>query len=245
MSVRRLRLYGVGMGKTGTHSLSAVFEREYQAAHEAEAKTLIEFLFEHWAGARSRAELREYLMERDDRLQLEVDVSLVNASVVTDLMEIFPDGRFVLTVRDPKAWLDSMANHSLAHATPDHWVRWRDRRFRAAELSHPPEEAAWQERGLYTIDGYLSAWARHNRMVLEAVPPDRLLVIRTEDLAARLTVLADFSGVPVETLDADRAHTFPAMGHFQALNDLDPDYVDDRINHHCAAVLEQLRFQDP
>lgn len=240
MSARRLRLYGVGMGKTGTHSLAALFERDYRSAHEAEAKELMEWLFDLWAGACSQPELRTYLVKRDARLDLEVDASLVNGEVVADLVQLFPDGRFVLTVREPRAWLDSIANHSLAHETPDHWVRWRDLRFRDADLTHPPEEAAWRERGLYTLDGYLGSWARHNRMVLDAVPPERLLAIRTEDLGRRLNDLADFARVPVETLDAERTHSFPAAGLFMALADLDPDYVDERISYHCSSLWQEL-----
>jgi hypothetical protein len=133
-----------------------------------------------------------------------------------------------------------MANHSLAHETPPHWVRWRELRYRAAELSHPPQEAAWRDRGLYTVDGYLGSWARHNRMVLEAVPADDLLVVRTEDLAERLDDLAAFCDVAAESLDHDRVHSFPAAGRFEALADLDPAYLEERIAHHCGELLGRL-----
>ncbi len=240
MSDRRLRLYGVGMGKSGTHSLAAMFERTYRSAHERDAKELMELLFDVWAGVRPWAAVTQLLQERDARLDLEVDASLVNGEVVSDLVALFPDGRFVLTVRDPWSWLDSMTNHSLAHATPDHWTRWRDIRFRASELSHPPEEAALAERGLYTLDGYLGSWARHNRMVLEAVPEERLFLVRTEDLSPRLGDLASFAGIAVDDLDAGRAHEFPAAGQFDVIGELDHDYVQDRIDRHCGELLPRL-----
>jgi Sulfotransferase domain len=240
MSPRRLRLYGVGMGKSGTHSLAAVFERDYRAAHEPDAKELMELLFDVWAGVRPWSAVAQLLQDRDARLDLEVDASLVNGEVVSDLVALWPEARFVLTVRDPRSWLDSMANHSLAHETPDHWTRWRDIRFRADELTHPPEEEALAARGLYTLDGYLGSWARHNRMVLEAVPEERLFVVRTEDLGARLDELAAFAGVPRETLDEDRAHEFPAAGRFDVLGELDPGYLQARIDHHCGDLLSRL-----
>lgn len=236
----RLRRYGVGMGKTGTHSLAAVFEREHRAAHEAGAKELMELLFAEVDGTATRDDVRTHLVERDRALELDMDASLVNGEVVADLVGLFPGSRFVLTVREPKAWLDSMANHSLAHATPEHWVRWRNLRFRAAELTHPPEEASWRDRGLYTVDGYLGSWARHNRMVLEAVPVEQLLVVRTEDLADRLDELADFCEVPRTSLDRSAVHSFPAAGRFEALDDLDPEYVDERIAHYCGPLLDRL-----
>ncbi len=238
----RRRLYGVGMGKTGTHSVAAVFERDHRAAHEAGAKELMEVLFAEVDGTATHQDVRDHLVERDRRLDLDMDASLVNGEVVTDLVDLFPGSRYVLTVREPHAWLDSMANHSLAHATPPHWVRWRDLRFRAAELTHPPEEAAWQERGLYTVDGYLGSWARHNRMVLDAVPADDLLIVHTEDLADRLDEVAAFCGVTAESLDHDRVHSFPAAGRFEALEDLDAGYVEERIAHHCGPLLARLGF---
>ena len=230
------------MGKSGTHSVAAVFERDHRAAHEAGAKELMAVLFAEVDGTATHEDVRAHLVERDARLALDMDASLVNGEVVADLVDLFPDSRYVLTVREPHAWLDSMANHSLAHETPDHWVRWRDLRFRAAELSHPPEEAAWAERGLYTLDGYLGSWARHNRMVLEAVPADDLLIVPTEDLADRLDDLAAFCEVPADSLDHDRVHSFPAAGRFEALEDLDADYVEERIAHHCGPLLAPLGF---
>jgi hypothetical protein len=236
----RRRLYGVGTGKTGTHSLAAIFERDHRAAHEGGAKELMEIIFAVADGTAPRQDIRDHLVERDARLALDMDASLVNGEVVADLVALFPGSRYVLTVREPHAWLDSMANHSLAHETPPHWVRWRELRFRSAELTHPSEEAAWRDRGLYTLDGYLGSWARHNRMVLEAVPADDLLIVRTEDLADRLDELAGFCGVPAESLDHSRVHSFPAAGRFGALADLDPAYVDERIAHHCGALLGPL-----
>ena len=236
----RRRLYGVGTGKTGTHSLAAIFERDHRAAHEAGAKELMEVIFAVADGTAPRQAIGDHLVERDARLALDMDASLVNGEVVADLVALFPGSRYVLTVREPHAWLDSMANHSLAHETPPHWVRWRELRFRSAELTHPSEEAAWRDRGLYPLDGYLGSWARHNRMVLEAVPADDLLIVRTEDLAGRLDELAGFCGVPAASLDHSRVHSFPAAGRFGALADLDPAYVDERIAHHCGALLGPL-----
>src|SRR4029450_3240849 len=94
MSPRRLRLYGVGMGKSGTHSLAAVFERDYRAAHEPDAKELMELLFDVWAGVRPWSAVAQLLQDRDARLDLEVDASLVNGEVVSDLVALWPEGRF-------------------------------------------------------------------------------------------------------------------------------------------------------
>ena len=83
---------------------------------------------------------------------------------------------------------------------------------------------------------------RHNRMVLDAVPADDLLIVHTEDLADRLDEVAAFCGVTAESLDHDRVHSFPAAGRFEALEDLDAGYVEERIAHHCGPLLALLGF---
>ena len=98
------------MGKTGTHSVAAVFARDHRAAHEAGAKELMAVLFAVADGTATLRDVRNHLVDRDARLALDMDASLVNGEVVADLVALFPGSRYVLTVREPHAWLDSMAS---------------------------------------------------------------------------------------------------------------------------------------
>ncbi len=58
----RRRLFGVGTGKTGTHSLAAIFERDHRAAHEAGAKELMEIIFAVAERTASSQDIRDHLV---------------------------------------------------------------------------------------------------------------------------------------------------------------------------------------
>ncbi len=233
---RRAHLYGVGTAKSGTHSVAALFGRRLVAAHEAEAEALIARLL---ADPVDADELRRYLVARDRRLRLEVDASQLNGLVLDPLLERFPHARFLLTIRHPYDWLDSFLNHELAHPSQPEWQAFRDWRF-ATGRPHPPEESALAARGRSTLDGYLGYWARHNRTVLERVPADRLLVVRTDELGRRLPELAAFAGVPESWLDPAGAHAFPAATRFGVLDEVDPTYLADRIRHHGGDLVARF-----
>ncbi len=233
----RFRVFGVGMAKSGTHSVAALFATHYRAAHEPEADEWIDAILGRNAGRLDDDAIDAALRRMDGRLRLEVNASLLNGFVVDRLVRVFPDARFVLTVREPRVWLDSMINQQLSRPCPTRWRRLRDLRF-GTPAEHPPAELPLAERGLYTLDGYFAHWAAHNRRVLDAVPPARRIVIGTHAIAEAVPRLASFLDVDPATLDAGAAHAFPAAAHHGVLDDLDPAILARAIERHCAPVIE-------
>lgn len=237
---RRFRLFGVGLAKSGTHSLAGVFARDYRSAHEPEAKVQVELTCDALEGKAGAADaLRRYLREREDRLRLEVNAAGWNGLVIEELVDLAPDTRFVVTVREPRSWLDSLVNHLKVGQAPAHFVRLRSLIYDTAG-AHPPEEAVLAEHGFYPLAGYLADWAGRHARVLDAVPPERLLIVRTEEIGSRLDDLAAFVGVPAETLDPEQAHGFKARAKFGLLDEIDPDHLQGRIDELCGPVLARL-----
>lgn len=234
---RGLKLFGVGNEKTGTHSLAGVFGR-YRTEHEPEVPELRELVCRHRRGETRPGELERYFRAKERRLRLEVDSSFLNGEVIDALVPCYPNARYVLTVRDPRSWLDSMINQSLRYRS-EPWLELRALRV-GSGLPHPAEERPLADRGLYSLDGYLSEWARHNRRVLEHVPASQLLVLRTQDITDRVEDLAEFAGVPVATLDVERSHEFRGPVKYHVLEELDQDYLDAKIREHCGELAEQL-----
>jgi hypothetical protein len=235
----RFRLFGVGLAKSGTHSLAGVFARDHRSAHEPEAKAQVELTCDVLEGRADPSELRRYLRDREDRLRLEVNAAGWNGLVVEELVDLAPDTRFVLTVREPRSWLDSLVNHLKVGQAPPHFVRLRSLIYDTGR-PHPPEEAVLAEHGFFPLDGYLGDWARRHQRILDAVPPERLLVVRTEDIGPRLADLAAFVDVPVETLDEAQAHGFKARAKFGLLDEIDPAHLQPRIDELCGPVLARL-----
>ena len=234
---RRFHAFGVGMAKSGTHSLSALFGRHHRSAHEPEEHLLIKLILGMANGSTSTADAERYLIVSDKRLKLEMNSSSLNYFVLPSLVELFGDARFIVTVRPPLQWLESMINQQLGLPCPVHWQRLRDLRF-GGTARFPEREYALERRGLYTLDGYLSYWARHNRDVLQQVPADRLLVVETNRLASSLERIAGFVGVPASTLDSNNAHTFKTKQRFDVLSELDRGYLEETAERICRNVVE-------
>lgn len=235
---RRLRLFGIGSPKSGTHSLEGVFAENYRTAHEPEALVLVDLLVAVAEGRANDSDLQGYLRSRERRLRLEINCAGLNGLVVEHLVEAVPKAHFVLTLRDPFDWLTSLVDHSLRGDPAPSYLRLREIRY-GADRVHPAEERPLAEAGLFTLDGYLHSWAERNERALAVVPAERLLVVRTDQLGSRLADIADFAGVPLSTLDATRTHEYAAPERSGLLDQLDPAYVRERVLAHCRPLLER------
>ena len=234
---RKTHLYGVGTGKSGTHSLAAIFSDHLRSAHEPERFQVINVILAVSAGRINDEELRRYVLERDRRLWLEVDSSHLNFFLLDPLLELFANAKFILTIRNPYAWLDSLINMQLGFGRFQKWIELHNLRFRPDLHTHAEREAPLKEKGLYTLDGYLAYWARHNRAVIETVPQDRLLIIRTDKLVESLAEIAKFAGVSRSSLSEERSHIFKAEKKFNVLRELDPSYLGDKMAQHCGDLI--------
>ena len=190
---RRNRLYCVGAAKTGTHSIHSMFDDTVRSRHEAYSEELIEKILDLHEERITDAEMLSYVRQRDRRLRLDVDSSQLNFFLIDYLLDEFPDALFLLTIRDCYSWLDSFINDSLRRSTSKNWLRLRELRFQAGALSHPAEERALKDKGLYNLDGYLSYWANHNNKVLSSVPKDRLMIVRTQAISRAAPDIAAFA----------------------------------------------------
>lgn len=242
---RRCQVFAVGSPKTGTHSLAALFARHYRSVHEPEAEAHVALLERRRAGRASDDEVKRWLSECDHRLWLEMDAAHINGEFARELCELFPAARFVLTMREPVAWVDSAMNQHLGRRPKPHWVLLRELMYGPRPENFPPEERLLQQQGVYPLDRYLAAWARRYRDVTASVPRERLLILRTDELMTRLPELADFCGVSRQHLAASSAHQFPARNQFGLIGQLAADYVRERVRNHAGDLVSALFPDSP
>lgn len=237
---RRFRAYGVGMPKSGTQSLARVCERRYRSAHEPYAEQLIEHVVAAAADpGRHSGALADFVRRAEREYALEMNSSQLNVHVLDQLVGEDSRSLFILTLRDCYTWLDSYYNHHLSEHAAEGKRRLRYLRHRPDLHPHRPEERALAERGLFSVDGCLSFWSWHVRTVLDAVPPSRLLVVRTGDFASNLPAVAGFLGVPEASLDRAAAHSHRAERRFHLVGGLDRSFLEDRVQEHCGALMAQ------
>jgi hypothetical protein len=172
-------------------------------------------------------------------MRLELDSSQLNYFLLDSLVSEFPNAKFILTIRDCYSWLDSFINHQLSRNCSPNWQRLRDFRF-DSNSEYKEEERILAQHGLYTLDGYLSYWAEHNREVLTTVPKEKLLVVRTHEIPQEIEKIADFLSISLDKLNLSKAHSFKAKNHFNILSEINKQFIDNKVNLHCKSLMDEF-----
>jgi hypothetical protein len=238
---RRAQVFCVGTAKSGTHSIASMFSRNVRKGHEKEAPDFIDAFFRWQEGRMTEREYRDWLVARDCEMALEVDSSWFYGSIVDLLASEFPKARFVLTIRDCYSWLNSEFKRVL-HTPSQQPQRIKMRAFvyNGAATAYAPEEQVLKEAGLYPVDNYLARWGAHNEKVLAAVPAERLLVVRTEQIRARAFEIADFAGLPRYAVQMERTHEYRNPVKREIIRELDPQFLEEKVERHCRPLMRRF-----
>ena len=238
---RKFHAYNIGTGKSGTHSISGIFQSNYRAAHEPEHYLFIQWLLENNISYYS--EIGEaYVRQRDNELNLELEASGLLSFLVKALVKTFPQAKFILTIRDCYSWLDSCINHQLnARRTQEvnFWWEYRDFCFRPALFEHCSQASVLADYNLYPLEGYLWHWQQINESILRGVPSENLLIVRTADIANSIERIADFLAIPLATLNPSASHLFKAKKKFYLMREIDRSFLDEKVSLYCKQIMDQ------
>jgi hypothetical protein len=216
---RRFRIYNVGIAKTGTQSVAGIFAN-YRSLHEYLFADTVEAVARRASGELTDSAFREFIRWRDGLARLDVDSSSYNAFYVDVLADTFADARFIFVIRDYWSWLDSMLNMVLGSgAFMPEWMTDHCRTILgpayAPSLGDDAEELS--KRLPRLVHDGLAYWSKANRFVLDALPTDRSIQLRTSELSDSLPRLSAFVGVPTASLRRDLRHVHRAGRQFHAL----------------------------
>ena len=241
MTSRRFRSYCVGTGKTGTHSLAGMLERHYRSAHEPDSEALIRTILDGngvdgWPSAR----MQSFLLDRDRRLFLELESDGTLHCFVESIVREFEDAKFILTIRDCYSWLDSVFNHNISRQPGGLWRAFDDYTFSRWTFSHARQEDILERQGLRTLSHYLCHWAVHNESIIDMVPSDRLLVLRTDKISASNSQLADFLGIAPDTIDLSQSRLFVNPHRYDLLDHVDRAFLEDKVHELCGPLMHRF-----
>ena len=241
---RRCHVIGLGIAKSGTSSLAGLF-RHYRAAHEFEAAAAIRRL--QALSGDCPSELDEaWVRARDQRAGLlECDSSQLHHWYLPALVSAFPEARFVLTIRHPRPWLESIINHRLARGLSPEWQHAHLRRFGPPCRDAEGPDHLLALYGQPGLAGFLRFWTAHHERVLATVPAERLLVLPLEHLDASLPRLAAFAGIPAETLEPGEGRRNQARADFQVIPRLDRTHLDECMDAICGPLWAALLRRCP
>lgn len=192
--VYRRRVFCIGRNKTGTTTLEAVLRHyRFRLGPQIEAERLVA---EGDAGPGFWA-----WVERHEAFQ---DVPFSATWLLPELVRRHPDARYILTLRDPEDWFESLANHhfslfGLPRDAPREEVARALRRMGtvpgALERSHRRQYGIEDDSRLYDRARYVANFRAHADAARALVPADRLLEIDLSE-HADTAALCRFLGIP-------------------------------------------------
>lgn len=232
--------FGVGAAKTGTSSLAAVFEGSgIAAAHEPDCEELIELILARQSGRVSVKKFQSAVKSIIEAQALDANISQINGYIIGDLFAIFPQSKYIITVRDAESWVLSFLNHATTRPLEKDnvWHSFRALRFNRNLPYHLNDENLRIE-GLQSLDSYLTYWMEHTLTVLDTVPESHLLMLSTANIEGELARIAEFIGLN-GILSVENAHANKGSYLRQPL--LDPEYLTERCNFFTALLLDSAK----
>lgn len=231
---RRFHCYCVGAPKTGTSSIAKVF-RKYRSGHEVDPKVLTTFILDYIEKRVTVEEATKFLRNRDRLLNLELESAHPLVYVSNLLIKLFPDSKYIITIREPYSFLNSRLNYSL-HEKDPHWKKFREFIFGSYHSQYHNLEKVIKKEGLYSIDAYVKSYAFHYKQALNLIPKHKKLVIKTNNINEELNRIAVFLNIPKSSLCP--SHTNVNKKKKNILGELDESYVRSRIWHHCSSLIK-------
>lgn len=240
--IRPSHCFCLGAAKTGTTSFSAMFADHYRAAHEPNVADLTATVEKVILGELRPPEIKDWLYKRDKELNLEVEASHPLGYLAPWLPEVFPEAKFVITIRDPLPWLKSRLNFHY-YKTPEVWQRYRDFIWGRHHIGYQLEEAVLEELGLYSVDAYLTQYSEQYKLLFNHLPEDRTLMLRTERLSDSIEILAAFLELDPTTIIAKHENIVAVDSNVIDL--LPTAFVASRIKEKCGWIEERLSIRIP
>jgi hypothetical protein len=228
-----VKAFCVGQAKSGTASLCGLLATRYRAAHEPEREEILDMIRRESRGEIDESAVSDYLIRRDQRLNLEYDIAWANQFIIGHLLAVFPEAKFVVLVRDPYTWLQSIIGHLISRQIPRDVRSFLDWWFGPERYPHTRNDHELKTCGVYSIEALLNAWNRHVDACTLILQRDRRLIVRTHELNQSYSRLAEFLEIPVESLDVQGGHLNRSVWSGQLESLLDRKYLDDMVWQVC------------
>ncbi|MBV7299786.1 sulfotransferase [Enterovibrio paralichthyis] len=232
---RKTHVYCIGAAKTGTTSIAQIYNKVYRTAHEPEVEQTTGCVMDYLSGRLSETECAKRLMARDKRLNLEMESSHPLGYFTPLLVSSFPDAKFLVTIRDPRSWIKSRINFHL-NKTPPEWKPYRDFIWARHHTGFSKEEQYLEALGLFSLEAYLKQYAEQYRIIFDAVPEERLMVLKTSEISESVGRISDFVGYEGKALAP--VHTNKLADSVKIHEKIPPEFIDAKVEECCGWLMK-------
>ena len=238
---RKHRVFALGAPKSGTTSIAGLFADRCRADHEPHRPRTVNAMYRHYAGELSDDGLRKSYQARDKQLLLDVESNCFLAYRPDLLLSTFPKSKYLITVREPKSWLDSIFDNNLNF--PKERTRtmtlWHRVFFQSDKFAPTEQDKVLLDLGLYPLSAYLSYWSRTYSACLRALRKTRLLVVGTKQISSRKNEIGRFVGIDVSNVASGALHKNQTVEKHGILRHLCDEYLTESIDRHCRTVISE------
>ncbi len=237
---RNFHAFCLGTPKSGTHSIANML-KGYRTSHEPNEIFMINLLHQKKNGTLSLDDLIKILKYRDISNWLEMESSHYLGSIASELINVFDDAKYILTIRDCISWMDSWFNHQLSRETLSNESIYDLGRnnYYSSGHEYTKHDRMLEKMKLYPIRSYLEFWKTHNQNVLYSVPKERLLIIKTNEISKMTPQLANFLHVNESNIFNKASHEFKAKGKHNILDKLDTNFLYDSAMEICGELNDE------
>ena len=233
---RKFKAYNIGIERTGTRSITGLFAK-YHSSHEFMWPETLRKIMDYKNGIASKAEFKSFIRERDSRGLLELDSAGFTRFYLDILVEEFPSARFIFCIRDCYSWLDSIVNVYLDGVNDSPLIQeYTEFIFGVRKKVFADEEQFRADFHNY-IDGILAYWATANEEILSKIPPDRSIVLRTNEISQRKEEIEKFIGFELSSGAGNGVHFNKAAGRFDILRGCDFGFLEEKFESHCSSLM--------
>jgi hypothetical protein len=231
--VQNLEKPGASFRERTAASVCGLLATHYRVAHEPEREQILELILREARDEIDHEAFNSYLVRRDQRLNLEYDIAWANQFIISHLLAVFPDARFIVLVRDPYTWLQSIIGHLRSRQIPPDVRSFLDWWFKPERHPHTRNDRALEACGAYSIAAFLNAWNQHVDSCARALPPERRLVLLTHELNQSYSQFAEFLQIPRESLDTQSGHLNRSTWSGRLDSLVEGTYLNDMVGKVC------------
>jgi len=241
---RKLHAYCVGTPRSGTHSIASLL-KGYKVEHEPDQVFMIELMRKMKNGEICKGEVENILRERDNCNRLEMDSSHYNGFFIDELYALFPDAKYIFTIRDCISWLNSWFNHQLTSPRLNNSLIKDVGRslYFDKGYSYTKYDSFLKDYKLFPLKSYLKFWYEHNTRIINALPSSNMLLLKTDNISNSLSEIADFLEIDQETIRLNSSHEGQTMLNFNLLGKIDTNYLENLVLEICED-LNRIHFSD-
>ena len=242
-TLRHFRLYALGLPKTGTVSLQALFGK-FRSGHEFWQWDTNQKYIQFKEQAINKDEFRNFLIIRDAAASLEMDSAYFNRYYIDILSEEFADAKFICLIRNPESWVKSQINYYMDISKEALQSNKLENGF---PFDLPRGDQISRDKFLLHVDDFIEvtfkSWANAYRMILsqtEKLSPERYCYIRTNEISQNFSAIARFAGTSETELIADNVHLNKAFYQVDALKMVGSDLIAKYYNRHCKELWDSI-----